>query len=273
MTCAAASRSWRGCEGAQDQASGPGGALRRQRRSHRLRAHAGGAGPRRQGAGPAPREAAARPADRRQAPALPARADGAGGARQAAQAPAGPPGGDPRLRCPAAAAARAGARGAGARGGRPADACHPPRDAPGRALRAFPAGLARARADVHAAFTRQGPGPARGSNVNPQDPISAVPAPTEIATEEPQPRGPNLEEPQYYFNRELSWLDFNERVLQLAEDASVPLMERLKFAAIFTSNLDEFFMIRVAGLHDQVDAGLANTGADGRTPAETIDAI
>ena len=50
-------------------------------------------------------------------------------------------------------------------------------------------------------------------------------------------------------------------------------MERLKFAAIFTSNLDEFFMIRVAGLHDQVDAGLANTGADGRTPAETIDAI
>ena len=62
-------------------------------------------------------------------------------------------------------------------------------------------------------------------------------------------------------------------MLQLAEDASVPLLERLKFAAIFTSNLDEFFMIRVAGLHDQVDAGIANTGADGRTPAETIDAI
>ena len=106
-----------------------------------------------------------------------------------------------------------------------------------------------------------------------QDPISAVPAPPEIEHEEIQPVGPNLEEPQFYFNRELSWLDFNERVLQLAEDASVPLMERLKFAAIFTSNLDEFFMIRVAGLHDQVDAGLANTGADGRTPAETIDAI
>jgi polyphosphate kinase len=110
--------------------------------------------------------------------------------------------------------------------------------------------------------------------VSPQDPISAVPAPPELEQpEEARTRGPNLEEPQYYFNRELSWLDFNERVLQLAEDASVPLMERLKFAAIFTSNLDEFFMIRVAGLHDQVDAGLANTGADGRTPAETIDAI
>jgi polyphosphate kinase len=110
--------------------------------------------------------------------------------------------------------------------------------------------------------------------VNPQDPISAVPAPPELTPEqEVRHAGPNLEEPQYYFNRELSWLSFNERVLELAEDASVPLMERLKFAAIFTSNLDEFFMIRVAGLHDQVDAGLANTGADGRTPSETIDAI
>jgi polyphosphate kinase len=85
--------------------------------------------------------------------------------------------------------------------------------------------------------------------------------------------GADLEDPRFYFNRELSWLQFNERVLELAEDASVPLMERLKFAAIFTSNLDEFFMIRVAGLHDQVDAGLANTGADGLTPAETIDAV
>jgi polyphosphate kinase len=109
--------------------------------------------------------------------------------------------------------------------------------------------------------------------VNPQDPISAVPPQAEVEPDEIQVEGPNLEEPQYYFNRELSWLDFNERVLELAEDASVPLMERLKFAAIFTSNLDEFFMIRVAGLHDQVDAGLSNTGADGRTPSETIEAI
>jgi polyphosphate kinase len=108
--------------------------------------------------------------------------------------------------------------------------------------------------------------------VNPQDPISAIPAPHEA---EPalEPEASDLEDPRYYFNRELSWLDFNERVLQLAEDANVPLMERLKFSAIFTSNLDEFFMIRVAGLHDQVDAGLATPGADGLTPAETIDAI
>src|SRR3712207_2280658 len=74
-------------------------------------------------------------------------------------------------------------------------------------------------------------------------------------------------------NRELSWLDFNGRVLDLAEDEAVPLMERVKFAAIYTSNLDEFFMIRVAGVHDQVDAGLTDAGADGRTPVEVLDAI
>jgi polyphosphate kinase len=108
--------------------------------------------------------------------------------------------------------------------------------------------------------------------VNPQDPISAIPAPHQ-AEPDVEPEASDLEDPQYYFNRELSWLDFNERVLQLSEDATVPLMERLKFSAIFTSNLDEFFMIRVAGLHDQVDAGLTNPGADGLTPAETIDAI
>jgi polyphosphate kinase len=89
----------------------------------------------------------------------------------------------------------------------------------------------------------------------------------------PDATGAELEDPHFYFNRELSWLQFNQRVLELAEDAGVPLMERLKFAAIFTSNLDEFFMVRVAGLHDQVDAGIANTGADGLTAAETIDAI
>src|SRR5882757_5090242 len=82
-----------------------------------------------------------------------------------------------------------------------------------------------------------------------------------------------LQDPSLYLNRELSWLDFNDRVLQLAEDGSVPLLERVKFASIFTSNLDEFFMIRVAGLHDQLDAGLTNRGADGFTPAETLAAI
>ena len=87
------------------------------------------------------------------------------------------------------------------------------------------------------------------------------------------PAPPDLADPGLYFNRELSWLDFNARVLELAEDDSVPLLERLKFCAIFASNLDEFFMVRVAGLHDQVDAGVDKRGQDGRSPQEALDAI
>src|SRR5271168_981163 len=79
-----------------------------------------------------------------------------------------------------------------------------------------------------------------------------------------------LEDPSLYLNRELSWLDFNERVLQLAEDERVPLLERVKFCAIYTTNLDEYYMVRVAGLRDQIDAGVENPGHDGRTPSETI---
>ena len=85
---------------------------------------------------------------------------------------------------------------------------------------------------------------------------------------------PTLDSPDLYINRELSWLDFNERVLELAEEPErMPLLERLKFLAIYESNLDEFFMVRVAGLHDQVDAGVLDPGADGLTPSETIDEI
>jgi polyphosphate kinase len=89
----------------------------------------------------------------------------------------------------------------------------------------------------------------------------------------PPPPPSDLDATKLYINRELSWVDFNDRVLQLAEDPSQPLLERCKFAAIFESNLDEFFMIRVAGLHDQVDAGITAPKFDGRTPSETIDAI
>src|SRR5205807_1070135 len=80
-------------------------------------------------------------------------------------------------------------------------------------------------------------------------------------------------DPRLYTNRELSWLDFNDRVLQLAEDESMPLLERVKFLAIYCSNLDEFFMVRVAGVHDQVDAGIDVRGRDGLAPTETIDRI
>lgn len=83
-------------------------------------------------------------------------------------------------------------------------------------------------------------------------------------------RPPN---PFPYTNRELSWLDFNERVLELAADEAVPLLERAKFLAIFSSGLDEFFMVRAAGLHDQVAAGVDTRRPDGRSPQETLDAI
>ncbi len=74
-------------------------------------------------------------------------------------------------------------------------------------------------------------------------------------------------------NRELSWLDFNQRVLSLADEPGIPLLERVKFAAICSNNLDEFFQVRVAALKDQVAAGLRARSADGMTPVEQLDAI
>jgi polyphosphate kinase len=71
--------------------------------------------------------------------------------------------------------------------------------------------------------------------------------------------------PERFLNRELSWIDFDARVLALASNRAVPLLERLKFVAIFSQNLDEFFQVRVAGLKDQVAAGLGNRTADGRS--------
>ena len=112
---------------------------------------------------------------------------------------------------------------------------------------------------------------ATSDRVAAQDPISAV-STAELEELEREPRE-EVEDSDLFFNRETSWVRFNERVLELTEDTAVPLLERVKFSAIYAKNLDEFFMVRVAGLHDQVDAGITEPLADGRTPAETIDAL
>lgn len=80
----------------------------------------------------------------------------------------------------------------------------------------------------------------------------------------------DLNDPKYYFNRELSWVEFNRRVLHEAIDSRTPLLERLKFMAIFSSNLDEFFMVRVAALKQQVEAGVRKLTPDGRTPTQQL---
>jgi polyphosphate kinase len=97
--------------------------------------------------------------------------------------------------------------------------------------------------------------------------------PVDIEQDEAEVPVPDLDDPSLFINRELSWLDFNDRVLQLAEDEHMPLIERIKFLAIFVTNLDEFFMIRVAGLHDQVAARIDARGPDGLSPTQTLQGI
>src|ERR1700759_5190947 len=79
--------------------------------------------------------------------------------------------------------------------------------------------------------------------------------------------------PSLFFNRELSWLEFNQRVLEEACDPTNPLLERLKFFTIVSSNLDEFFEVRVAGLKQQIESGNNARGVDNMTPTETFEAI
>jgi polyphosphate kinase len=114
--------------------------------------------------------------------------------------------------------------------------------------------------------------------VEPQETTSRAPSLSELA--EAGGNGaveyadaPELSDSSLYFNREVSWLDFNDRVLQLAEDESVALLERVKFCAIWESNLDEFFMVRVATLEDQIEAGRDARGADGMSATEQVTAI
>jgi polyphosphate kinase len=79
--------------------------------------------------------------------------------------------------------------------------------------------------------------------------------------------------PEQYINRELSWIEFNRRVLQEARDPTHPPLERAKFLAIFATNLDEYYMIRVSGLHEQVTAGITDPAPDGATPGQAIDLV
>ncbi|MFL6527527.1 MAG: polyphosphate kinase 1 [Chthoniobacterales bacterium] len=80
-------------------------------------------------------------------------------------------------------------------------------------------------------------------------------------------------DPQNFINRELSWLEFNRRVIEEAQDATQPLIERVKFLTIFSSNLDEFFEIRVAGIKQQIESETSDVGPDGLSPTETFNAI
>ncbi len=100
--------------------------------------------------------------------------------------------------------------------------------------------------------------------------LPAVTTPPAVASSLPVA---DLKDHALYFNRELSWIEFNRRVLEEAQDSRNPLLERVKFLAIFSSNLDEFFMIRVSGLKDQISAGVVNLPPDGMTPAQQLKQI
>lgn len=127
---------------------------------------------------------------------------------------------------------------------------------PARARKTTPAAKTTPRATRGGSASR----PAQEFRALPAAPPAVTSAPTAVESL-PDDR---------YFNRELSWQDFNARVLALAEDESQPLLERAKFLAIFASNLDEFYMVRVAGLKRRDETGLPVRSADGLTPREQL---
>jgi polyphosphate kinase len=111
---------------------------------------------------------------------------------------------------------------------------------------------------------------AKTQEPNPGSPKKADVAPLQKAPEPKQPER-DLHDPDLYLNRELTWLEFNRRVLHEAQDEKTPLLERLKFAAIVSNNLDEFFMKRIGGLKQQVGAGVQELTVDGKTPQQQIE--
>ena len=144
-------------------------------------------------------------------------------------------------------------------------------------------GTARVRRRLPAA-PAEPPKPAAGEAATPVAEDAAVAAgavaaePAEVETPKPPPAPPtpptppamNLRSPEFYLNRELTWLSFNSRVLHEAQDRRTPLLERVKFLAIASSNLDEFFMKRIGGLKQQLAANVHQLTVDGRTPQEQI---
>src|SRR5216684_3846225 len=107
---------------------------------------------------------------------------------------------------------------------------------------------------------------AKATEEQPADQPSVV-APTDVSIAR------DFSDPANFINRELSWLEFNRRVLEEAQDATQPLIERVKFLTIFSSNLDEFFEIRVAGIKQQIESETSDVGPDGLSPTETFDRI
>ena len=86
----------------------------------------------------------------------------------------------------------------------------------------------------------------------------------------PSPKNPRLDDPELYVNRELSLLEFDRRVLEQAREEAIPLLERLRFLTICSTNLDEFFEIRVSGLKQQLAFGVEQSGPDGLSPREAL---
>src|SRR3977135_569387 len=109
----------------------------------------------------------------------------------------------------------------------------------------------------------------QAEQLSPESPAKIIALPDAVAP----PPANRFAAPENFINRELSWLEFNRRVLEEAQDPTQPLIERVKFLTIASSNLDEFFEIRVAGIKQQIESETSDVGPDGLSPTETFNAI